>query len=601
MVMTKFGLILAETTGETPAETPAGTSDMMVKVQEFIKSPYFYVALAVLIILVLVALSSSSNRKKVIKQNEDNQFRLNNLKSVPLPFDISRAMAMARVNKEIDATVKENQGKFDLVQTNLKTLQGMIADSDEYVQLRKYGMARDNNNQIDKLLTETEKTVEDLENSLSTILEQENVQREKINDLKEVYHNIKLKINQHSDQYLFCWEALDGEINEIDHKFSEFETIMATSKFDQAPGKIDEIQSSIENLNTVIESIPELINVSKSEIPTMIEEVRNSYTLSRKQGVYLDHLQIPANLQLINDSLQDDLRKIKQCNIAEVNAQLLDCEKRLNQLKGAIEKENDAYREMQRMKEVTINSLGELNKTVDNLNANFHDLTVRYGLNDYSEVLEESNAKTKALNDSCHILMNSLQKNNAAATTSVVNLNQMNTEITVALNNINKMSETVLAASADEKEAKDQLTKLSIVLNEVKAKINNNRIPSISDQYHNDLVKAEDYIKRLENQLKEVPINVSLVNSMKNSAVDFVSQLYESVNRILGTAIMAENAIVIGNMYRSSYPEIDSELTRAELAYRNGEYTQALTIALNTIRKVHPETIDELTKKKGNN
>ena len=64
---------------------------------------------------------------------------------------------------------------------------------------------------------------------------------------------------------------------------------------------------------------------------------------------------------------------------------------------------------------------------------------------------------------------------------------------------------------------------------------------------------------------------------------------------------MAENAIVIGNMYRSSYPEIDSELTRAELAYRNGEYTQALTIALNTIRKVHPETIDELTKKKGNN
>ena len=124
MVMTKFGFILAETTGETPAETP----DMMVRIQEFIKSPYFYAALAVLVILVLIALSSSSNRKKVIKQNEDNQFRLNNLKSVPLPFDISRAMAMARVNKEIDATVKENQGKFDLVQTNLKTLQGMIAD-----------------------------------------------------------------------------------------------------------------------------------------------------------------------------------------------------------------------------------------------------------------------------------------------------------------------------------------------------------------------------------------------------------------------------------------------------------------------------------------
>ena len=573
----------------------------MTQIEEFIKSPYFYAALAVLIILVLWASSRNSARKKVVKQNEDNQFRLNNLKSVPLPFDISRAMAMARVNKDIDATVKENQGKFDLVQTNLKTLQDMIADTDEYVQLRKYGMAKDNNVKIDKMLTETEKTVDELENSLSTILEQENVQREKINDLKEVYHNIKLNINQHSDQYLFCWEALDGKINDIDHKFSEFETIMATSKFDQAPGKIEEIQSSIENLNTIVESIPELINVSKSEIPMLIEEVSNNYTLSRKQGTYLDHLQVPANLQLINDSLQEDLRKIKQCDIADVNSHLLDCEKRLNQLKGQIEKENEAYKDLQKLKEVTIENLNQLNKTVDNLNANFNDLTVRYGLNDYSDVLEDSNNKVKALNDSCHILMNSLQKNTAAASTSLINLNQMNTEITVALNNINKMSESVLAASADEKEAKEQLTKLSIVLNEVKAKIDNNRIPSISDQYHNDLVKAEDYIKRLENQLKEVPINVSLVNSMKNSAVDFVSQLYESVNRILGTAIMAENAIVIGNMYRSSYPEIDSELTRAELAYRNGEYTQALTIALNTIRKVHPETIDELTKKEGSN
>ena len=585
-----------ETTG-----TEVTTDNFMTQIEEFIKSPYFYAALAVLIILVLWASSRNSARKKVVKQNEDNQFRLNNLKSVPLPFDISRAMAMARVNKDIDATVKENQGKFDLVQTNLKTLQDMIADTDEYVQLRKYGMAKDNNVKIDKMLTETEKTVDELENSLSTILEQENVQREKINDLKEVYHNIKLNINQHSDQYLFCWEALDGKINDIDHKFSEFETIMATSKFDQAPGKIEEIQSSIENLNTIVESIPELINVSKSEIPMLIEEVSNNYTLSRKQGTYLDHLQVPANLQLINDSLQEDLRKIKQCDIADVNSHLLDCEKRLNQLKGQIEKENEAYKDLQKLKEVTIENLNQLNKTVDNLNANFNDLTVRYGLNDYSDVLEDSNNKVKALNDSCHILMNSLQKNTAAASTSLINLNQMNTEITVALNNINKMSESVLAASADEKEAKEQLTKLSIVLNEVKAKIDNNRIPSISDQYHNDLVKAEDYIKRLENQLKEVPINVSLVNSMKNSAVDFVSQLYESVNRILGTAIMAENAIVIGNMYRSSYPEIDSELTRAELAYRNGEYTQALTIALNTIRKVHPETIDELTKKEGSN
>jgi septation ring formation regulator len=190
--------------------------------------------------------------------------------------------------------------------------------------------------------------------------------------------------------------------------------------------------------------------------------------------------------------------------------------------------------------------------------------------------------------------MNNIQENKNPASASLINLSQLNTEILVCLNNVNKMSETVRTASADEQSAREQLVKLSIVLSEVQSKIRNNRIPNISTQYDDDVRKAEEYINKLENLLNEQPINVTLVNSLKNSAVELVYQLYESVNRILGTAIMAENAIVIGNMYRSTYSEIDSELTRAELAYRNGEYTQALTIALNTIKKVHPETVEQL-------
>ena len=37
-----------------------------------------------------------------------------------------------------------------------------------------------------------------------------------------------------------------------------------------------------------------------------------------------------------------------------------------------------------------------------------------------------------------------------------------------------------------------------------------------------------------------------------------------------------------------TYADIDSELTRSELCFRNGEYTKALTIAIATIEKIHP-------------
>ena len=59
---------------------------------------------------------------------------------------------------------------------------------------------------------------------------------------------------------------------------------------------------------------------------------------------------------------------------------------------------------------------------------------------------------------------------------------------------------------------------------------------------------------------------------------------------------MVENGIVFANKYRSSIEFVDHELTRSELSFRNGEYTQALSIVLAAIEKLHPDTFEELIR-----
>ena len=570
------------------------TGDLKEKIQEFVNSPYFYVVLAVLVILLVFILVKRHNRKKIADEIEEYQVRLNSLRSVPLPFKVTKALALARVNKDVDEAFTTCQQDFESVQSNLKTLQEMINDSDEYVQLRKYNMAKSNNEEIENLLDSTTATVNSLNETLNTILEKEDVQRGKITELKEIYHGIKLKINNNPDQYLFCWEALDRNINDIDHLFSDFETIMASNDFDKANEKTEEIKNAIEQLSLTVDAIPSLIAFSRSQLPGEIEEVQNIYVAAKSQGTYLDHLEIPTNLGLINDFLQEDLRRIKECNIEGVNEQLLECETRLSQLKEEIEREKKAHNDVVNMKEVTSRNMSQLMNTVESLNVNYNEMNDRYGLESNTDTLSQIAQQAKELNEECHTMMNVVAHNDTPSSQQLMNLSKLNTDIVVCLNEVNNMSETVRNASTDEQSARDQLTKLSIVLNDVEAKIRNNRIPSISADYNEDIRKAHEYLDKLESLLNETPINVTLVNTMKNSAVDLITSLFEKVNRILGTAIMAEKAIVIGNMYRSTYPNIDSDLTRSELAYRNGEYTQSLTIAMNTIRKVHPDTYNEL-------
>jgi septation ring formation regulator, ezrA len=108
--------------------------------------------------------------------------------------------------------------------------------------------------------------------------------------------------------------------------------------------------------------------------------------------------------------------------------------------------------------------------------------------------------------------------------------------------------------------------------------------------------RANDYIHRLDNLMEEVPLNMQLLNGTLQEALDFIYKLYNNVNNVVGTVMMVENTIVFGNRYRSTYADIDSELTRSELSFRNGEYTQALTTAIATIEKIHPGNYESMIK-----
>ena len=150
--------------------------------------------------------------------------------------------------------------------------------------------------------------------------------------------------------------------------------------------------------------------------------------------------------------------------------------------------------------------------------------------------------------------------------------------------------------SVGEDRARKQLVKLQVIMNQMQVKIAKFKLPSISSQYESDMKQADDYIAKLNNLINATPLNVQLLNSTLKEAIDFIYRLYNNVNNVVATVMMVENTIVFGNRYRSTYADIDSELTRSELCFRNGDYTQALTIAIATIEKIHPGNYENMIR-----
>ena len=158
------------------------------------------------------------------------------------------------------------------------------------------------------------------------------------------------------------------------------------------------------------------------------------------------------------------------------------------------------------------------------------------------------------------------------------------------------LSDKLNAACRDENRAIEQVEKLYLTLHDVQVKLRKYRLPNIGSNFEQDMRNGYAELHDVEHYLDQVPLDIDRLNGALNTAIDHIYKLHNRVNQLVGSANMVENAIVYANKYRSSYPEVDSELTRAELCFKNGEYTQALTISIQMIEKIHPGSYESLIR-----
>lgn len=569
----------------------------MDKLMEILIRKEVLIAAAVLIVLLIVFIClRSSRKKKYLALMAEQEVRYNSLKSIPLSFKLNKAVAIARLDEKTIQSVAQYKDDFDQCQSNLKQISSMLADTEDLIQLGKLKLAKLNLIDVDNLLSLAETQVGTLNGFLDTILEKESAQRTEVTQLKDEFRTCKKALKEKSSQFAFCWDMIETKISACEKRFTAFEEWMYASEFDKASVELKGIRECLDEFSLIQKEIPGLLQQARGIVPNMIDEVSGNYAMESKKGVYLQHLEIPRNLEIIQETLKEDLNNLKNGKIENIKVHCEDYLQRLSQLSQQLKKESSSYDEViQAQKKVQqgLDTCLHLQNYVESLNE--EDL-MRFGIQEISQNLESSRLKIEALNNLKEKINGMISENAVPASTILLSLKELLQDEESLANEYGALKAKIENARSDEERANKQLLKLDLIMNEMQVKIRKNRLPNISSSFEEDLRKAYAYVDSIKSLLLENPMNIVLLNSTLNEAIDYIYKLYNDVNNVVGMAIMAENTIVFGNKYRSSYPDIDSELTRAELCYRNGEYTQALKIAIATIEKIFPENYEQLIK-----
>ena len=557
-----------------------------------------YICIAFLVLILVLILSRTLKRKKIERRLKDLEIVMNEIRNNTLTFKYNKATAFARSNSDILEKVRAIAPRYENCIESIQRCESLFTLADDKVDAHKLKKARLAMDDLDEIIDETKEKIRIITQSLDLILIPEKEVREQSNAVKEQFGNLKKVYQANRTSFYDAGLYFDALLQEIENGFSGFEEWMFASEFNKAKEELDKLSKSIEETSSRIAAYPGYYEKAKVILPSALNEVSGNIETTENSDVEIDFDRLKANVSKADEQIKEVVSYLDKGNDKEAKNILDTLSEFILSIQDDLDKETKAYNEIHGDLQANLGLLDEVIVELKEIESLYSNIKDRFGLEDWSKRFVIAEQQVISLKKKREQVQKILSDSDTLSSQAIHDYRIYADEVNTFSQQIKAMKQMLVGASSDESRAQKQLIKLQLILNEVRLNASTRFLPSISNQFNEDIEEGERLITRVSDVLSHSPLDVQTLNADLQEAIDFIYKLYNNANNLIGIAIMVENAIVFGNRFRSSYPEMDSELTRAELCFQNGEYTKALKVAIQAIESLHPGIYEKLVARK---
>lgn len=558
---------------------------------------YILIFLAIFITFFIVTLIilKKSRLKKYKNILDELDLEKNLISSIPISLELSKVEPIIK-NEDLESKYKKWEDKSDVIKNErIPKIDDMLIDIDTFIEKRDFENC---NYRIAKTELEIYKVREASESLLEEIKEitlSDEKYRSIVTKLKTKYRKLNSEYQEHSNLYDEMQDAITLQLENIEKNFLGFESAMENNEYTEVVHIVKALDAMIEHMGIVIKEVPDLILMAKEIIPKRIKEVDDVVKEMEEKGYPLEYLNIDYNVEESRKNINTILDKIRVLNLEDCMFELrtildyfdslfIDFEKERLSRKVYEESEHDFAIKLKKTEKVVNDVFEELETIKNNYDLRDEDIDSIEEDKKILVVIQDDYKKLLAKLESKSTPYSSLHKEIEELT---VRLKNMSDNLDVTLNSLGNMYD-------DEQRAREQLIEIEEFLQNSKRKIRSYKLPVITDNYFVELSEANDAIKEVIKELEKKPIVIKTLNTRVDTARDLVLKLYNTTNEIIKTAELAENCMVYGNRFRSSYIDIDRCLDEARKSFFKGDYKKSLDVSIKAISLVDKNFYQEL-------
>lgn len=555
---------------------------------------------AILVALIIFMIVYHSIKLKIYRQEIlDLQNQINGIKTLPLQYRLGRVQSIAKNMPEVAEEYEQFTKDFEKITEFQKNELGVLVNEvDESLFYGKTHGIKKKFALIREMTQRYDHDAKDLLARIEKVTEIENIQRVEIirvkgkyREVSNEYEKIRVKVEE------FVPHALEM-FKELDDDFVELETLMNNQMFADAKNFTEEIENRIDSLQENLKDLPSYVYVVSDLLPSKIDKVDELITSLEGDEYALEEMNIAARRQEVDEQMEESIAHVKNVDIkgaAEVLEPLtglieelvIDLGKELDSYKQFKEKWRESYNELQRLTDVYQNTMKEYRRLITEFVIDEEEVVISKKYEEFKQIQKDANDLIEQMESGHFAYANMLEH--------VENLYDRMMQHDAYLEEFKKQKEDI---DTKNQKTEELLENINIVLLEIKSEIKNEHLPLVNDSYRDYIADSYNKVEEIKRFKTHKPVVLNELCAKVEGARDVIYKLYDNVHNMIVTAGMVEDAIVYANRYRSMFLEVNTELTKAEVLFRNGEYRNALQVAVDILERLEPGKYEELIKRK---
>lgn len=557
------------------------------------------ITLIILIVLVVVtAMITYFVRNNYYSQiNELDQEKNDVLKKAP--YEELEEVSELNITGQSYEVRKNLEKKWqDIESIKYPKLENHLFDAEQATDRYRLPESKKSQDAAKAAIQEINADIQDLKEALVGLIEREQANLEKIDQIKKRYHEVRKSLLAYSFSFGPASESFEQKLSKMENDFTNFSEFTVSGDHEEANKIVENLRKNIQETEEQMDAIPPLLEKVDEDYGKQLLDLREGYEELIDHGYLFPEDTILDDIETLKEDQQTIYTYIRDLKLEKASEAIDTLADNIDDLYEKMEKEIETKPLVHNLAEDTKRGIYYLQDENRRLNHAINRLSQSYVLiHNEPSILARLESKVKECRADFDKFNEHLVEQSVPYSIVYDALEATFNQLENLNDEHNKVSKYLENYRQEELDIKDDMLDMEQSMYEMKRYLENERLPGLPKDYLELFFSTSNRIESLSEELSRSKIQLIEIRKIHKMCQEDVAQLEEMTKEVVRQVELLERTSQRLYRYKDSHKGILETIRYSESLFTEDyDFDTALRLVREKLENVDPGAYDKVVE-----